>query len=712
MDASTTDAVVSVGQRGVVVGVNHGIVSTGDNAQNFQVTLPAGLPDFVQTPAPAGTALLRAGRGSGVFVGREAELGMLASADGGAQVLVGLGGTGKSTLARRFAEQRREHDNPVWWIDGRSRDRIDAGLAELAVRLAPVFDGLPRVPLASSWARDWLGAHRQWLLVIDDVPGPDEVRELLEALPDGRFLITSRQGAGWQGLARALRVDVLGTDHAVELLGRVISENSPQSTEAAFEPDLTDAAQLCERLGRLPLAIDQAGAFIAQNASSPAAYLRLLASHGPDLLDRAAVGFDPKRTVARIWRVTFDRLAQDPLAAQILRVFAWFAPNDIPRHLDPDTDEPPALLAALNLLAAYHFVTVTPDSVAVHPLVQEIARTPSEDDPYRSAESIAKARGQATLVLLVAAGKQAGKGPEGWHIRRRLFPHIEALAAKTTPEQDEEQAVSLYTWTGDSMQAQGDYRGAIRHLTRAEQGSRRVRGANDERSLRIRISLAQTYTAAGEAERGTAIYEELLPSCAEAFGETHDLTALVRIALATAYSATGEHQRAIGQLTTLVEHCVETFGQDAPISRVAQFNLGGALISAGDHRAAAEIYEPYYTTELATLGPDDPSTLKAANNLATCLYHLGELTRALQLQQEVAERRAQILGELHPDTLTARSNLANTLLANCEYKRARELTANVLADRERILGPEHPSTVSSRADLALLDKIAAEQPAA
>ncbi|MEZ0109335.1 tetratricopeptide (TPR) repeat protein [Catenulispora sp. EB89] len=696
----------------MAVGVNRGIISTGDNTQNVQVTLLAGLPDHVRIAAPPGTVLLGGSSGAGVFVGREAELGMLAAADGGAQVLVGLGGAGQTTLARRFAEQRRDRDNPVWWIDGRTAESIEAGLAELAVRLDPLFDGLRA--LAADWTRAWLAAHRDWLLVLDDVPGPEQVRRLIEGLPDGRFLLTSRQRDGWLGLARALGIGVLGAEHAVELLGRVVRESLPRSAEAAGEPDLTGAAELCERLRRLPLAIDQAGAFIAQSAISPAAYLRLLTSRGAEALGQAAPRGGPERTVARIWSVTFERLAEDPLSAQSLRVFAWFAPNDIPRHLDPDADEPPALLVALKLLAAHHMVTLTPDAVAVHPLVQEIARTPSEEDPYRSAELIARAREQATMLLVIAAGKLSRRGgTETWPKRRRLFPHIEALAALTDPEQDGEHAVTLYGWAGESLQAQGDFRNAIRHLERADEGSRRVRGVRDERSLRLRISLAQSYTAVGEAERGAAVYEQMLPDCVDVFGEAHDLTALVRISLATVYSAAGAHERAVGQLNALVGHCDAAFGRDARISRVARFNLGSALIGAGDHRAAAEVYEDYHATELAALGADDPSTLKAATNLATCLYRLGELARARQLQEDVAERRARVLGELHPDTLLARANLANTLSASGEHERARELAASVLADREQVLGSDHPGTVASRADLAVIERASEErQPAA
>ena len=213
--------------------------------------------------------------------------------------------------------------------------------------------------------------------------------------------MTSRQGGGWQGLARVVRVGELSLEDSGRLLERVIRDGS------VGEADLTGASELCERLGRLPVAIDQAGAFIAQNGSSPARYLALLERHGAGLFEHAAVGADPQRTVARIWRTTFDRLGEDPLAVQMLRVLAWLAPTGTRRH----TGDPLTHGAALNLLAAYHLVTLLPGSISVYPLVQEISRTPSEGDPYRSGEVIAQARDYATGLLIQVATSVPSVGP-------------------------------------------------------------------------------------------------------------------------------------------------------------------------------------------------------------------------------------------------------------------------------------------------------------
>jgi tetratricopeptide (TPR) repeat protein len=689
------------GVRSVATGNNAGIVATGDHVQNVLITMPGGaLPPIAETPAPPGTARL-ASRGAGVFVGREAELAALSGA-AGAQVLVGLGGCGKSTLARRFAERRREHDNPVWWIDGRSSELIETGLAELAGRLSPVFAGLP-VPLAAAWTRGWLATHPGWLLILDDVGGPDQVRSLLEELPDGRFLLTSRQGTGWSGLARVVRVGQLDRARGTELLELVIREGG------AAAPDLTGAAELCERLGGLPLALEQAGAFIAQNAGSPRRYLDLLGAAAADLLDVASAG-DPTRTVTRIWQVTFDRLSADPYALGMLRVLAWYAPTDIPRTFQVPGGNPAALGAALNLLAAYHLVTLTPETMSVHPLVQEITRTPSATDPHRAAEDIERARRTATALLLLGpASKVSAGGPADWPQQRRVFAHIETIAARTTPEQDDEAALTLYGWAGGCLIAQGEYARAIRHLTRCVQGSTRLFGAADEATLHRRQSLAQAYAGAGEADAAARLNRETLADAVRGLGPAHRLTLAMRAAVAMADAAAGGHERAIAEMRALLEIGRADFADDEVFIDLIENNLAVLLAQADEAEEALAIYEARHRSLVVRSGRDDPQTLVAQHNLAFAAQKVGDLQRAIETFEDVLERRQRVLGKDHPITLASLHSLAVACELTGDHARTKQLAERLLEARERVLGPDHPETRDVREGLDALNRLLADR---
>ena len=144
------------------------------------------------------------------------------------------------------------------------------------------------------------------------------------------------------------------------------------------------AGELCAELGFLPLAIEQAGAYLAEAGVTPREYLDLLVRYPVAMYQATAEGGDAARTIARIWRVTLDRLADDPLAGQVLRILAWYAPEAIPRALLDGLADPPALLRAVGRLAAYSMLTAGTDTLAMHRLVQAVTRTPDPGDPHRS----------------------------------------------------------------------------------------------------------------------------------------------------------------------------------------------------------------------------------------------------------------------------------------------------------------------------------------
>jgi hypothetical protein len=262
----------AAGDRAIVVARNEGIISTADDAVNKLVRLPdPALRPAAEVVCPAGLSNLPAR--PGLFVGRAGARARLDRQPGdgmAAQAVLGAAGVGKSALAARWAADRGDC-RPAWWIIASSRPAVDAGLAGLAVALEPILaTALPASALRER-AIDWLASHTGWLLVLDDVADPDDVRELVARVPAGRFLVTSRRATGWDGIAVTMPLDVLPEDEAVALLCSMLPGTG--------FPEADGAAELCRELGCLPLALEQAGAWIAQSAITPRAYLDLLARY-------------------------------------------------------------------------------------------------------------------------------------------------------------------------------------------------------------------------------------------------------------------------------------------------------------------------------------------------------------------------------------------------------------------------------------------------
>jgi hypothetical protein len=428
--------------RSVTIGTNTGVVSTGAGAviDARTIHLPA---EVVRAPAgvPAARGLHNLpAPGSAVFVDRQDDLAQLhevmsAELPAPPPVVHGLGGTGKSTLALQFAHRNRSRYNPVWWISADSPVRVTAALAELAARLDPYASLTARTSAeAAAWAIGWLQAHEGWLLVLDDAT-PRSIEPVLGTLTGGRHLITSRRATGWHRVARPLPLAVLPPDAALDLLMQVISPGGDS------DPELLQ--RLAAELGYLPLALEQAAAYIQYTAITPADYLDRLrryparmfaASAAPD----AAGESDRQRTIARVWQLSLEAIARgQPLAGEILRTLAWFSPDPIPRDLAYQLHPDPLTVDdALALLNAYSMITLTSRSVTIHRLVQTVARLPDQADPNRTSQAIDQARDRAAQLLLASLPENPLLDVPSWPRWRELLPHALALTDHVDPDQD------------------------------------------------------------------------------------------------------------------------------------------------------------------------------------------------------------------------------------------------------------------------------------
>ncbi|WP_199749993.1 FxSxx-COOH system tetratricopeptide repeat protein [Amycolatopsis sp. WAC 04169] len=679
-------------------------VQVGDNniQHNYNTVTQAPLPPIESVPAVPG--LSRIPFDTALFVGRTDELDRLdevLSESGRAMVVAvhGLGGVGKSTLAARFAHLHAGRFGLQWWITADTPAAIDTGLADLAETLQPATAGLP-VEQRSALGTRWLATHEDWLVVLDNVTSPRDVAGLLGRVRTGTVVITSRQRSGWRAV-ETVPLDVLTGDEALTLLARIVRSDWP-------EADMAGADQLCEELGWLPLAVEQAGAYLAQTRTSPAAYLELLARFPERAFTATAEGGDAQRTMARVWHVTLDHLTDTPAAGRVLRQLAWYAPDSIPRHLLAGAVDEPELSEALGRLAAYSMITLTADTITVHRLVQAVTRTPDPTDPHRQPADITTARDTTTTILATTLTEQDPHTPAEWPAYRMVLPHARALLDHTTPDTDTSQTSLLLNELGVYLNGQGDVSTAIDYYSRACDSHERLNGPDHPNTLSLRNNLACAYESAGDLGRAIPLLEAALTDYERVLGPDHPDTLGSRDNLASAYQSAGDLGRAIPLFEATLTDRERALGPDHPSTLTSRNNLASAYKSAGDLGRAIPLYEATLTDRERALGPDHPSTLTSRNNLASAYKSAGDLSRAIPLYETALTDYERVLGPDHPSTLTSRNNLACAYESAGDLGRAIPLFEATLTDRERALGPDHPSTLTSRNNLASAYKSAGD----
>nr|WSZ15592.1 tetratricopeptide repeat protein [Streptomyces canus] len=691
--------VQATGARSIAVGGDVGVAVTGDDARIVMLSAEA-VHRAKDVEAPPGAANLP-GSASGVFVGREDELKRLhwlltdegeaaVTQVSGTRAIHGLGGIGKSTLALHYAHTYRHAYTLVWWLNAATPEQIVTSLASLAMRLCPQWASAADVEERAAWAMLWLQWHPGWLLVFDNVERPDDLRHYLGALPDGHHLATSRTGTGWHAIAPTVSLGLLNADAAVMLLCTLSLGEEQDPTPQERE----EAGALAAELGYLPLALEQAGAYLFETGTSLADYRTLLG----EVLDTATSGIDPERTITRIWRHTLTAIERrNPQAVTLLNAMAWLAPDDIPRTLlaplPPDTL---ALGEGLGVLHSYNMISYSADrqSVSVHRLVQTVLRHRPTTEP----DEHPPGRQDAEHLIRLAIPTEDTNTPQ-WE---RLLPHVIALAASTPPHSPAStKAVYAYHATAQYMRRKGRDAHSIPLRTITLAVCEQFLGETHPSTLNSRNNLANAYEAAGDLDRAILLHETTLTLRQEVLGDTHPDTLNSRNNLAIAYQAAGDLDRAIPLHETTLTLRQEVLGDTHPDTLNSRNNLAGAYESAGDLTRAIPLYEATLTEIERVLGDTHPDTLISRNNLAGAYESAGDLTRAIPLYEATLTEIERVLGDTHPDTLTSRNNLAYAYGSAGNLDRAIPLHETTLAQREEVLGATHPDTMSSRNNLAL-----------
>ncbi|MEU0948640.1 tetratricopeptide repeat protein [Streptomyces canus] len=634
-------------------------------------------------------------------LGREEELAWLRGALVGrregaitqAGAVHGLGGIGKSTLALDYAHRHRGDYTLIWWINAASPDAIETSLAALTQTLVPGWAVATGREVRVAWARQWLAWHPGWLLVYDNVDDPDDLAPYTGALHQGHHLATSRRTTGWPDTAPTLTLGNLDPEDAVTLLCRLVFKDTmPTARQQA------DARALATDLGYLPLAIKQAGAYLAQNRGiSFDAYRRRLDTK----LAKTAHGLDVERTLARIWNVTLDALEQaDPQAVQVLYIAAWLAPDDIPHTLlNPPGTDPDDIAEAIGILAAYSMITATETTLSIHRLVQAVLRTSQTgDDTQRPRDARGRDRAeQAVLHSLAPPPGHDSTTDSQWDT---LTPHLVTLAATAPPGHHNSPLTGVYNTAAFRLHRQGHTVRAIPLFEATLAQVERVLGDTHPSTLASRHNLAGAYYTAGDLKRAIPLLEATLAQFEQVLGITHTDTLSSRNSLAGAYREAGDLKRAIPLLEATLAQREQVLGDIDPSTLASRNNLASTYREAGDLKRAIPLFEATLAQREQVLGDTHPETLTSRNNLASAYESTGDLKRAIPLYEATLTQFERMLGDTHPETLTSRNNLAGAYREAGDLKRAIPLYEATLTQFERVLGDTHPRTLTSRSNLA------------
>ncbi len=628
--------------------------------------------------------------------------------------LHGLGGVGKTQLALEYAYRYALEYSAVFWISAESVEQIHHSFLSIAEQLSlPERKEAEQQRIVVAVQR-WLSAHSHWLLIWDNLDDLELLPRFLPAARGGALLITTRaQALGT--LAQGIELSPMPAEEALLFLLRRAKVLNPASTReqlaqfAQRAPEEYDAAkELAQLLGGLPLALDQAGAYVEETGCSLSDYVqRYRQQRGRLLARRGGPGADHPHSVTATLLLAYQRLEREqPAAAALLRVCAFLHAEAIPEELfeadvlpceaalegmAADAYQLDQAIAALRRLSLAQRQNET-RTLSIHRLVQAVMQD-QMSEPERAAFQ------QQALRLLHRRFPDVSH--DTWGQCERLLRHALTCAAAVPDQAGGQILAEMLRRAGDYLRRRGQYRLAEPLYQRARHIWEQVIRSEHAEYAAVLSGLARLFYEEGKYDLAEPLYQRALRIQEWHLGPTSpDLASLLNN-LALLYREQGKYDLAEALYQRSIAIWEQAFGPEHP--DLAHSLNGLALISF--EQGKYELAEPLYERVLHIREQTSASEHLLASpliNLALLYIELGKYEQAEPLYQRALDIRERALGPEHPHVAYPLDGLALACFEQGQYEQAEALYQRALRIREQAFGPEHPDLAYSLNGLALV----------
>jgi tetratricopeptide (TPR) repeat protein len=595
------------------------------------------------------------------FTGREPELEAIRKAltERSAAALSGLGGMGKTQTAIEYAYVYRAEYRVVLWSVADSRDALLSGFAAFAQLLDLPEKVEKDLSVVAAAVRGWLESNSGWLLILDNVDSIEDLLMISQFAPNagGHVLITTRlQATG--GIAELVELNKMTPDEGARFLLRRAKQNTGHAS----------AREISVEVDGLPLALDQAGAFIEETPSTFKEYLDLYRAEGAALRGRRGKLAPDHASVTITFSLAFAKLAEaNPAAADVVRGCAFLAPDAIPEEVftqaGAEWGEPIASVAARPRLwleaieEAGKFALIRRDAVNkslyIHRLVQEVVKDQMDAETRRT---------WAERAVEALDGVFPGVEFQTWPQCERLSAHVKIAAYLVEGfGSASAEAARLFNESGLYLLERAQYHEAEPLLRRAITTYEKTLGPEHPSTALSLNNLAELYREQGRYAEAEPLHRRAIAIREGALGPGHPDVAQSLNNLALLYGRQGRYDEAepLHRRALIIRE--EALGPEHPDSAGSLNNLAMLYGRQGRYGDAEPLCQRALAILDKTSGPGHPSTAISLNNLAWLYRNQGHYAEAEPLYRRALAILGNALGPEHPNTINAIRNYAELL---------------------------------------------------
>ncbi|KAL7272487.1 hypothetical protein RUND412_004696 [Rhizina undulata] len=623
-------------------------------------------------------------------------------------VLYGMGGIGKSQIALKYAHDYAECYTSILWIDANDFSSTIESACKCVEQIvahyvsksgaSPDYQAISNIlgipgkinssgkiikratNLAIEAVHTWLSATKNqgWLLLIDNYDKAEEkkLEKLFPTCDWGSVLVTTRL-ANLGRIGKLVEVEGLGAEASLELL----LKSSGKHEEQPNDLELGKAKEIIIALGELPLALDQAGAYIK--------FLRIVPFS--DYRDRLEKGMKAcfkrdiqvhglpadKASILTTWRLSFEELSEE--AKKLLYLCAFLSNEDIPTELFHRGS------------SAVNWIKELKDKDRFEDAIGELF-----------AFSLAKPKNPSDASFWVhpsaIGGSSSEKSSVDWIFERRIFSHLGVCKdniSKYFKESDNGKVSSASMTIGRTYNGLGYYKQAKALYLISLEVYEKTLGTDHISTLNTVDAIASALYELGRYDEAIQWFQRALAGKERGLGQDHLSTMKTVNNMANVFESLGRYNEALKWYQRALAASEKVVGKDVLFTLGILNNIGVAFAKKAQYKDALGCHQRVLAGREKAVGKDNIKIMCSVINMAWVFEKQARYDEALKSCQRVLAMYEKALGKDHPATLEPVHIVASIFNNQGLYGEALEWCQRAMAGSEKALGNDHPETLGA-----------------